>query len=255
VVRFRPGVLRFQLDISHTPPGWPAGDPPPILSGVNIVMSRKAELSENILAARMERTLTWVIERRVQALISLGVIVASILIGSVFVLRRNQQIEKSRTKLAYAQSLISQQEFAQAEPILNEIRASGTDADGARLAAFLSGVAALDQKKLDDAVKLLTEAVDKSSGHPIRPLARAALGTALEEKKDLTAAIANYAAFISETPDHFMSPRIQLALGRCNLQAGRNDDARRALEHLIDQFPTSEWAENARRLMDKNKSR
>jgi TolA-binding protein len=222
---------------------------------MDALMSRKAELSENLLAARMEGALLWIFERRVQVLISIGVAVAVLLIGSVFVLRRREQAEQARTKLAYAQSLISQQQFAQADPLLAEVRSSRADADTVRLAAYLGGVSSLEEGKLDDAVKLLTEAVDKSAGHPIRPLARASLGAALEQKNDLPAAIATYGAFISESPDHFLSPRIQLALGRTNLLAGRNDDARKALEHLIDQFPTSEWAENARRLMDKNKTR
>lgn len=218
-------------------------------------MSRKAELSENILAARMESALIWMYERRIQMLISLGVLVAALLIGSVFVLRRNQQNEDAQTKIAYAQAMITQQQYAQADKVLSEVRSSNADLSSRRLAVYFSGISALSQGKLDDAVKDLQEAVDKSANHPLRPLARAALGTALEEKKDYTGAIADYAAFMSENPDNFLSPRMQLALGRANLLAGNNDEARKALGHLIDQFPTSEWAENARRLMDKNKSR
>lgn len=217
-------------------------------------MSRKAELSENILAAKLEGTLEWLYERRVHALVSLGVVVAAGLIGSVFVLRRNEQAEDAQTKIAYAQSMISQQQFPQAETVLSEVRAGASGSDTARMGAYLSGVSAFDQGKLDDAVKFFTAAIDQSAGHPVRPLARSGLGTALEAKKDYEGAIADYAAFISETPDHFLSPRIQLALGRAYLLAGKNDEAKKALEHLIDQFPTSEWAENARRLMDKNKT-
>ena len=71
-------------------------------------MSRKAELSENLLATRLERFLVWAIDRRVQILTSLGVVVAAALIASVFVLRRNEQLNAARTRLGYAQALISQ---------------------------------------------------------------------------------------------------------------------------------------------------
>lgn len=218
-------------------------------------MSRKAELSENILAAHMENALIWMYQRRIQMLISLGVLVAALLIGSVFVLRRNQENDDAQTKIAYAQAMISQQQYPQADKALSEVTSSNANVSARRLAVYFSGISALHQGKLDEAVKDLQEAVDKSANHPLRPLARAALGTALEEKKDYAGAIADYAAFLSETPDNFLSPRMQLALGRTNLLAGKTDDARKALGHLIDQFPTSEWAENARRLMDKNKSR
>jgi len=218
-------------------------------------MSRKAELSENLLAAKLEGLFVWLYERRVQSLISLGVLVAAALIGSVFVLRQREQAVDFQTKIAFAQSMISQRQYPQADTVLAEVRAGSAGNDTTRMATYLSGVSAFEQRKIDEAVTFFSTAVDQSAGHPLRPLARASLGSALEEKKNYEAAIANYAAFISETPDHFLSPRIQLALGRSNLLAGKNDDAKKALDHLIDQFPTSEWAENARRLMDKNKSR
>jgi predicted negative regulator of RcsB-dependent stress response len=218
-------------------------------------VSERAELKENLLAARLEGVLTWVIERRIQFLISIGVLVAVLLISSVFVLRKREQVDQARTKLAYAQSLVSQRAYAEAAPIIDEVRKANADSDTARLAAYLAGVSAFEQNKLDEAISLLTEAVDRSGGHALRPLARMALGTALEQKKDFPAAVANYGAFLAEMPDHFLSPRVQLSLGRAHLLAGNEAEARKALEHLIDQLPTSEWAENARRLLDFKKVR
>jgi len=218
-------------------------------------MSRQAELKENILAHHIENFLMWVIERRVQVLTLLGVVLAAVLIGSVFALRQKEAREQARTKLAYSQALLSQARFAEAATTLDEIRKGPMDTDTARLTAYLRGVASVGQSKADEAVTFLTEAVDLSRNHPIRPLAIADLGSAQEQKKDFEAAIASYALSVSEYPDHFMSPRVMLALGRVQILAGKNDEVADLVERLIDLHPTSEWAENARRLIDKTGKR
>jgi TolA-binding protein len=46
-----------------------------------------------------------------------------------------------------------------------------------------------------------------------------------------------------------------LGLGRSLAAAGKIDEAKKALGQLIDLYPTSHWAENARSIMDKFKTR
>jgi TolA-binding protein len=218
-------------------------------------MSRKAELSENILASKLESALTWIIERRVQVLTSFGVAIAAVLIGSVFALRRHDAREQARTRVAYSQALLSQARFAEAASALDDVRKNPVDADTARLAAYLRGVAALGMSKPDDAVTYLNEAVALSNGHPLQPLALADLGAAYEQKKDFDSAARTYQTFLTDHADHFMSARVMLSLGRVQYLTGKPDDAKKTLDRLVDLHPTSEWAENARRLIDKNKIR
>jgi TolA-binding protein len=218
-------------------------------------MSRKAELKENVLASHLERFLKWVIDRHVQVLTSLGVAVAVILIGSVFLLRQREARESSRTRVAYAQALLSQARFGEASKALEEVAKSPTDADTARLAVYLRGVAAIGESKIDEAIVHLNDAVSRSRNHPLRPLALADLAAAYEQKKDFDGAARTYAMFAADHPNHFMTPRILLGLGRSQMLGGKADEARKSLDRLVDLYPTSEWAEIARRLIDKNKNR
>lgn len=218
-------------------------------------MSKKSELRENVLASQLEGFLRWLIERRVQVLTSLGVAFAAVLIGSVFALRQRDAREQARTRLAYSQALISQARFAEAAPVLDEVRSGPADADTARLAAYLRGVVAFGQSKADDAIKFFDEAIARSRNHPLKPLALADLGVAYEQKKDFEAAARAYTSFVTDHANHFMAPRMMLAQGRSLFLAGKPDEARTALDRLVDLYPTSEWAENARRLIDTNKKR
>ncbi|MBV9080206.1 MAG: tetratricopeptide repeat protein [Elusimicrobia bacterium] len=218
-------------------------------------MSHKAELKENILASKLETAVVWIVERRVQVATVLGVIVAAALISSVFFLRHQEAVDTSRTKLGYAQSLVSQDRLTEAVPVLEDIQKSPADTDTRRLAKFLSGVVAFGTSKTDDAIRDFGDAANMSRNHPLRPLALANLGSAYEQKQDFESAARTYTTFMSEFADHFMAPRVQLGLGRSQLLAGKKDDAKKSLEHLIDLYPTSEWAENARRLLDNTRNR
>ncbi len=218
-------------------------------------MSRNADLKENILASQLERFLVWGIERKVQVLTSVGVAVAAVLIGSVFALRQSQTHEQSRTQIAYSQALLSQGKYAEAAKALDQARKLPMDQDTARLSSYLRGVAAFGLGNADEAIPLFNETLSRSTGHPIRPLALSDLGAAYEQKKDFNAAVRTYTTFMTDYPDSFLAPRIMLALGRTQFLFGNQEDGKKTLDRLLDLYPTSEWAENARRLIDKNKIR
>jgi TolA-binding protein len=213
---------------------------------------KKSELKENLLAARVEQGLRWAMARRGPILITLGLLTAVILIGSVVVLRRQQEREVAETQLAIAQSLIMQQQPGQAVQLLESIRAkTGDRALLARL-LYIEGTAQLALKKAAEAEELFREAVDRSAGTPLQPLALSNLGFAQEQKKDFAAAAASYGRFMTDHGTHFLAPRVQLALGRTLFADNKPDEARKALGQLIDLYPTSVWAQNARQIMGRH---
>jgi tetratricopeptide (TPR) repeat protein len=215
-------------------------------------MSR-GELKENLLAARVEKFLRWAIARRGPILISVVLVIAAVLIGSVVVLRRQQARETVETQMAIAQSMIMQQHPDQAVEMLQAARSKATDSFLASRLLYIEGTAYLATKNFDGAVTVFREALELSSGSPLQPLVLANLGFAQEEKKDYDGAAATYTKFMTDYGNHFLAPRIQLSLGRTLFAAGKSDDARKALGQLIDLYPTSVWAQNARDIMGRHK--
>lgn len=218
-------------------------------------MSTRAELKENILAAKVEIALTWVLDNRGPLLAGLGIALAALLIGSVFILRSREIKNTNLTRLALVESLVGQEQFDRAAQITVEMHSTITNNALLARIAYFDGLAALGLKDFDRAVKSFTEAVDRSARSPLKPLATSNLGFSLEQKKDYTAASQTYGKFMTEFGEHFLAARIQLALGRSLAAEGKLEEAKKALTQLIDLYPTSHWAENARSIMDKNKTR
>ncbi len=218
-------------------------------------MSTKADLKENILASKLEVALTWLLENKNTALTGVGLVVAGILISSVFVIRARETWNTNYTRLGQAQSFISQQQFEQADQLLADLASKSNDQALLMSVFYYRGLASLGLKNFDQAAQNFQNAADKAGSSPLHPLALANLGFSLEQKKDFLGAAGIYGRFMAEYGDHFMAPRIQLSLGRCLFYAGKNDESKKALDQLIDLYPTSAWAENARTFLDKNKTR
>ncbi len=81
------------------------------------------------------------------------------------------------------------------------------------------------------------------------------LAFAFEQQKKYDQAAAVFGRFMVEHGDHFLAPRVQLSLGKNLALSGKTEEAKKALQQLIDLYPTSPWAENARSFLDKNKTR
>jgi TolA-binding protein len=86
-------------------------------------------------------------------------------------------------------------------------------------------------------------------------LALSNLGFAYEQKKEYKNAAETLQKYMDAYADHFLAPRVQLAIGRNWALSGDTDAAKKTLSQLIDLYPTSEWAQNARLIMDKFISR
>lgn len=218
-------------------------------------MSTRSELKENILASKMEGSVTWIAANRVPLLMALGIIVAASLIGSVFIIRKGERAEIEWTRLAQAQALLSEKRFDASDSLLTDIANSNVGSNVGLYAKYYLGQSELEQKKYDQAVQSFGDVVSQSGGKPIRPLALSNLGFAQEQKGDFTAAVQTYHQFLDQYGESFLAARIQLRAGIAMIRSGDVEGGKKALGQLIDLYPTSPWAQNARSFMDKSKTR
>jgi TolA-binding protein len=218
-------------------------------------MSTKAELKENILASKLEGVVAWVVKNRSTALTFVGIAIAAFLISSVYILRQKEIHQLNLTRLAQAQSFLSQRQYEQANQILDDLAKTPTNGNFMNMVSFHRGLSALGMKDFQKAIGNFQSVVDSGGNSPLRPLALINLAFANEELKNYDVAAALYGRFMADYGDHFMAPRAQLSLGKNLALAGKIEDAKKALQQLIDLYPTSPWAENARSFLDKNKTR
>ena len=218
-------------------------------------MGHRSELKENVLAAKVEKGLLWVLEHKIPIAVFAGVLVFGLMVASVVIIRRNEKREEHWGRMAQAQSFINQNQLAQARQILTDIKADGPDHNTSLYISYYLGQAHLAEKNYQEATQNFSDVVSMSGNFPMTPLALSNLGHSYEGLKDFSKAAETYQAFMDQFNDHFMAPRIQLAMGRSLVKSGDYENGKAALEQLIDLYPTSPWSENARRILDKIESR
>ncbi|OVE77669.1 hypothetical protein BVX98_02070 [bacterium F11] len=218
-------------------------------------MSKKSELKENVLAAKVEKALSWILDYKVPVLAFLGVLIFGLLVGSVFILRRNEKRELVWARLSQAQSLLAINQLSQARQILTETRTESPDLTTLLFSSYYMGQVELADEKFEDALPLFEEVVEKGGKALITPLALSNLGYTQERLGNFSEASQTYQQFMDQYGEHFMAPRVQLSLGRSLLKAGEMENGKIALDQLVDLYPTSPWAENARQILDKSESR
>lgn len=218
-------------------------------------MSDRPDLKENLLAIKLEALIKWVIANHQKVLTVGGILLAALLIGSVFVLRRKEAHQTFSTRLAMAESLYNQKQFTQAKQILSELRTQVSSPDLLSHILYYSGLVALGEKDWENAVSYFSQVTNLPGSYPIESLAMLNLAHTYQQKKDYSSAAQTYRNFMADYPEHFMAARVQLEMGRVLILSGQTEEGRKALEQLIDLYPTSTWAENARSIMDKFKTR
>ncbi|GAB4370586.1 MAG: hypothetical protein Kow0062_05430 [Acidobacteriota bacterium] len=122
------------------------------------------------------------------------------------------------------------------------------------IALLLEGSAALEAGRLDDALAALTDAADELADDPtLAGPARAALATALAAADRLDEAIEIWTGLVEADQEKAPYPRdLALAgLARALETAGRADEARSRWQEIVDLYPSSPMAAEARRALDR----
>lgn len=218
-------------------------------------MGTRSELKENVLASHVEEFLKWILEFKVQIGVTLGAVIFGVLLASVFYLRRQDEKEYNWTRLSQVQFLIDQKRYEEALGILDDVLAKTPNRSETIYATYMKGLVLLDEKKYGEAAELFRQVADKSGKLALKPLALVNLGFVQEEEGKYSDAAQTYQEFMDQFDDHFLAPRVQLNLGESLIKSGNADKAKEVLNQLIDLYPTSDWAENSRRILDKLKSR
>lgn len=213
--------------------------------------SVRSELKENVLAHYLENLIKWSMNNLPIILGGLGVVVIVILAGSVFFLKRQEAKNLNWTRMAQAQALVRQGDLTNSQSIFNEIKTKSPNTTEALFAAYFLGDIALSEKKFDQAITLFSDVVQEAGSLAIKPLALSNLAFSFEEKKDFAMAANTYKQFMNSYAEHFLAPRVQLSWGRALLKSGETEAAKETLGQLVDLYPTSPWAENARQTLDK----
>jgi TolA-binding protein len=211
----------------------------------------RGELKENVLAHRVENIAKWIVDHRTWAMAAVGGLILVALGSSVIIIRRNEQKALNWLKIAQAQDLIRQQQFQPAETILLEIKTTSPHTKAGLRATYQLGEFYLERKDFEKAKEQFQMVVDRAGRSPLKPLALSNLAFSQESNGEFQSAAATYQLFMDQYAEHFLAARNQLAVGRAWYKAEEYEAAKVALGQLIDLYPTSPWAENAREIMDK----
>jgi TolA-binding protein len=120
-----------------------------------------------------------------------------------------------------------------------------TDAGIAARYYAASALAALG--RFAEAEQRYQEVVDRAGSRIYGRTARLGLADAQAAQKKYDSAIEIYRSLSTDTNSQIPIDGVLMALGRTYLQAGRSDEAARAFSRIVDEFPQSVYAADARR--------
>ena len=116
---------------------------------------------------------------------------------------------------------------------------SGTDSGN--LANYYAGIASLNLKKYDDAIKYLEKF--SSSDLIVSSLATGAIGDAWAQKKDAKKALEFYVKAASQTTNELTSPRFLLKAGQTSLTLGNKADALKYFTEIKEKYEAAPEAQ------------
>ncbi len=104
--------------------------------------------------------------------------------------------------------------------------------------------------KFDEAIATYRQAVDRVGTDPLSAFAAySGVGACLEEQGKYEEAAIQYRAYAQKYPRSPFAPEVLSDAARCFMQAGRTDEARTTWEQIVDAYPKSQAAHQARSAM------
>jgi tetratricopeptide (TPR) repeat protein len=101
------------------------------------------------------------------------------------------------------------------------------------------------QGRYDDAVAAFEQALRQADRPAYRALAVANIAQAREDGGKLQEAETLYQQFLKDFPDHFLTARMYLALGRVQQMQGKAAEGRATWERLVTLYPATTWGQLA----------
>ncbi|HVM95044.1 MAG TPA: transglycosylase SLT domain-containing protein [Candidatus Acidoferrales bacterium] len=150
-----------------------------------------------------------------------------------------------RDRLAELRLLLAEHDYDAAEASANQLRDNPGDTDPALIVRLL-GEAEYGAGKLEPALKTLWTVADRYPDSPEAPQALARLGTILWNRDRDVAARRIFVEFMHRYARHEKADEVQYAIARIDQKAGRPQDAIDEYATLVDDYPTSKLATEAR---------
>jgi TolA-binding protein len=132
-------------------------------------------------------------------------------------------------------------------PRLMEAAETYPNTDAGIAARYYAASALASLGRFAEAEQRYQEVVDKAGSRIYGRTARLGLADAQAAQKKFDSAITIYRELTTDPNSQIPVDGVLMALGRTYLQAGRADEAARAFSRIVDEFPQSVYAADARR--------
>jgi len=140
-----------------------------------------------------------------------------------------------------------QAKFEAALPELMEAAEAYPKTDAGIAARYYAASALASLGRFAEAEQRYQEVVDSAGSRIYGRTARLGLADAQAAQQKFDSAITIYRELSTDTNSHIPVDGVLMALGRTYRQAGRADEAARAFSRIVDEFPQSVYAADARR--------
>lgn len=129
--------------------------------------------------------------------------------------------------------------------------AQATVVGGSPEAEYQAAFNLLKDGKYDEATTALRDFLSKNPQHELAPNAMYWLGEAHYVRRDYPAALAAFEGLLKDYPGNRKTPDALLKVGYCQAELKRTGPARTALARVIEEFPDSQAAAEAKARLDR----
>lgn len=208
---------------------------------------RRREIKEDKLVTYYFRAQEFY--RRNQKLVNYAVIaVAALIFLGVYISNSKKAAEeKASVELARGKAAFASENYDVAIDVLSALT---SDFDGTRAAGIGTiylAHAYMAKKDYDEAERAFHRYLDDYGDDPILAVTAAAgIAACYDEKGDYGRAAELYEEAARKYKDSFKAPELLLSAARCYRLYGKQDEARRVLQTLLDRYPSSQLANDAK---------
>ena len=143
-----------------------------------------------------------------------------------------------------------QAKYEAALPKLMETADQYPNADAGLAARYYAAAALASLGRYPEAEQRFQEVADKAGSKIYGRTARLGQADAQVAQGKFDSAIAIYKDLAASAKDQIPADGVLMALGRASVRAGKKDEATRAFQRVIDEFPNSVYAADARRELE-----
>lgn len=192
---------------------------------------------------KFDLALAWIKNNR-ETFIGSVVIVAAIIIFAVYFFVHYRDLRETAWKnLFIAQQIGYSGNMAQAQTQLDAIETTYGSTSAGAYATLTKGDILFAQGKFKEAGEAYAKALTNKD---LGPFALYSLGKCKEAEGDLAGSQAQYADFLSKTPDHFLAPEVHASLARTQELSGNAALAKTTYEKIVLLYPDTSWAAQAK---------